>query len=34
MLGVNMAQVYVSFLIMIVQEVKVHVNVFGLGVEN
>jgi hypothetical protein len=27
--GVNMTQVYVSFLIMIAQEVKAHINVFG-----
>jgi len=29
-----MAQVYVSFLIMIAQKVKAHINVFGFGVEN
>jgi len=33
-LGVNVAKVNVSFLIMITQEVKAHINVFGLGLEN
>ena len=33
-LGVNVAKVNVSFLIMITQEVKAHINVFGLRVEN
>ena len=33
-LGVNVAKANVSFLIMITQEVKAHINVFGLGLEN